>query len=135
MATMQIFGSTAVSALYRIGDDGDNEGGPGFVRHSTKQYNITAPALGTLRRIHIEKDLQRASEIGSGWFLERVVVTSPDGNYTTFPCHAWIGEPDDKSAPRVILLHAMVSPLSDCRRSFVRAYIFCTASVQSVIQR
>lgn len=100
MATMQIFGSSSASPLYRIGDDGDNDGGPGFVRDTIKQYSISSPALGTLRRIHIQKDIQRASELGSGWFLERMVVTSPDGSYTTFPCHAWIGEPDDGSGPR-----------------------------------
>jgi hypothetical protein len=107
MATMQIFGSNAVTGIYRIGDDGDNLGGPGFMRDGVKQYTITTPVLGALKRIHIKKDLQTASELGSGWFLERITVTAPDGNYTTFPCHAWIGEPDDGSGHRA-------HPSTDC---------------------
>ena len=97
MATVQLFGANAASPVYRIGDDGDNKDGSGFERGSTKTYSIRAPQLGALRRIHIKKDLHRASELGSGWFLERIVVTGPEGQEMMFPCHAWIGETDDGS--------------------------------------
>jgi hypothetical protein len=97
MATMQLFGTNASSAIFRIGDDGDNNNGPGFARDSIKHYAIMATNLGAIRRIHLKKDVHKASELGSGWFLERVVVTGPDGNTATFPCHAWIGETDDGS--------------------------------------
>jgi hypothetical protein len=97
MATVQLFGANGSSPIYRIGDDGDNDGGPGFMRGSLKTYGIHAPFLGALKRVYIQKDLHNASELGSGWFLERVKVFGPEGHETLFPCHAWVGEPDDKS--------------------------------------
>jgi hypothetical protein len=97
LATMRLYGTQWMSGLYQIGDDGDNMGGPGFARGTVKQYSIEEPNLGSLKRVHIRKDLHTASELGSGWFLERVEVTGPDGAVVTFPCHAWIGEPDDDS--------------------------------------
>ena len=95
MATLQLYGQNACSATFRIGDDGDNNDGAGFARNSIKRYAIRAPNLGAVRRVHLKKDVARASEIGSGWFLERVSVTGPEGHVTTFPCHAWVGESDD----------------------------------------
>jgi PLAT/LH2 domain len=102
MATMQLFGTNGQSSVFRIGDDNDNDNGPGFARDSVKHYAISSSSLGAIRRIHLKKDLQKSSELGSGWFLERVVVTGPDGNATTFPCHQWIGEPDDGSGARAL---------------------------------
>ena len=101
MATIQLFGTGGESQVFRIGDDNDNDDGPGFARDSVKHYAISAANLGSLRRVHLKKDKQRSSELGSGWFLERVVVTGPEGNTTTFPCHQWIGEPDDHSGAGV----------------------------------
>ena len=97
MSTMQLFGTQGTSEVFRIGDDNDNNNGPGFSRDSVKKYAISAPGLGAIRRVHLKKDVGRSSELGSGWFLERVVVTGVDSNATTFPCHKWIGEPDDGS--------------------------------------
>lgn len=67
------------------------------MRASAKTYLIHASFLGPLKRVHIQKDLHNASEIGSGWFLENVTVIGPEGHKTVFPCHAWVGEPDDQS--------------------------------------
>lgn len=97
LVKMQLYGTHASSDVYIIGDDNDNNGGPGFSRDSVKTYALQCEPLGSLRRIHLAKAEGSLTELGSGWFLERVVVMLPDGNRVTFPCHAWIGEPDDAS--------------------------------------
>lgn len=34
------------------------------------------------------------TEVGSGWFLDRVDVTGPTGDKISFPCKTWLGKSD-----------------------------------------
>ena len=67
----------------------------GFERGSVKEFTIPAPKdLGTIKRIHIEKDQGDELSRGGGWYLRQVEVDSPDGEHQIFPCNSWIGESD-----------------------------------------
>lgn len=35
------------------------------------------------------------SELGTGWYLERLDLTLPSGERLTFPCGHWIGKSDE----------------------------------------
>ncbi len=34
------------------------------------------------------------SEVGSGWYLDRIEVMGPEGTQSSFPCHNWLGKSD-----------------------------------------
>lgn len=79
-----------------IGTEG--EAGPytlmgDFYRATMQSFYIeTAKPIGQLLRVEIGHD---ASEIGSGWFLAKVVVVChTTGLVSDFPCEAWLGESD-----------------------------------------
>ena len=46
--------------------------------------------------MQIEKGSSEAStsEPGTGWFLNQITVTTPEGTLWHFPCNSWIGETD-----------------------------------------
>lgn len=79
-----------------IGTEG--EAGPytlqgDFYRATMQSFYVeTAKPIGQLLRVEIGHD---ASEIGSGWFLDKVVVEChTTGLVSEFPCEAWLGESD-----------------------------------------
>lgn len=52
----------------------------------------TSEDIGTLRQLRIGHD---ATDIGSGWFVDKVVVERLDtGEQLEFLCHRWLGESD-----------------------------------------
>lgn len=90
-AWIQLIGAEGQSDKYVIGDSSD----AGFQRGSRKQFDMPVPkGIGPLRRVFIERDASRATEVGSGWFLQQVEVRGPDGQLWLFPCHSWLGESD-----------------------------------------
>jgi hypothetical protein len=93
--TLQLFGSRYEGPVYAIGEVTQDNQETGFERNSTTLYSISCLDLGALRRIHLIKSQGGHTELGSGWFLERITVKQPDGVKITFPCHAWLGLPDD----------------------------------------
>ena len=34
------------------------------------------------------------SDLGSGWYLDRIEVMGPEGAVWSFPCHNWLGKSD-----------------------------------------
>ncbi len=47
------------------------------------------------------------SDLGSGWYLDRVEVIGPDGGVLRFPCHNWLGKSDagdHRGAPGIQML-------------------------------
>ena len=34
------------------------------------------------------------SDLGSGWYLDRIEVMGPEGAVWCFPCHNWLGKSD-----------------------------------------
>lgn len=114
-ATLQLFGARWEGSVYAIGDiTQDNSQDTGFRRDSTVLYSITSRDLGALRRIHVIKSDGGHTELGSGWFLERITVTQPDNVKVTFPCHAWIGLPDDADDSTTGALPAVALHLARC---------------------
>jgi hypothetical protein len=71
------------------------------------------------------------SEVGSGWYLDRIEVMGPEGTQSSFPCHNWLGKSDagdhrGARAPRcpaawpafMPCLQARASPSQACRGVF-----------------
>lgn len=64
-----------------------------FYRATMQSFYVeTAAPIGQLLRVEIGHD---ASAVGSGWFLDKVVVQCHStGLLSDFPCEAWLGESD-----------------------------------------
>lgn len=91
-AVITIYGESGQSQDINIGHDNDEQG---FERGSMKLYECNVESeLGPLKRVHVEQLQPSVTDTGSGWYLDRVEVTSPGGQLTVFPCHSWLGKND-----------------------------------------
>ncbi|XP_062987373.1 oxygen-regulated protein 1 [Elgaria multicarinata webbii] len=67
-----------------------------FQRDQTDVFFMTAVSLGVLNKILISHD---GTGPGSGWFLEKIVITfqeeEEDGEEVVFPCNRWLDEYQD----------------------------------------
>lgn len=91
-AVVTLYGESGGSSDYVVGNEQDENG---FERGSSKKYELSVEKdLGVLKRIHIEQCEPSVTDTGSGWFLDKIEVTGPDGQTVVFPCHSWIGKND-----------------------------------------
>lgn len=91
-AVIQLVGSEGVSDPVTIANDPDS---PGFSRGERTEVMVeVSHDLGELLRVVVKQAEQADSEIGVGWFLDSVQVTSPGGQCRTFPCSNWLGRSD-----------------------------------------
>ena len=91
-AIVTLHGESGGSSDYVVGDEQDENG---FERGSSKKYELSVEKnLGVLKRIHVEQCEPSVTDTGSGWFLDQIAVTGPDGQTVVFPCHSWIGKND-----------------------------------------
>ena len=90
-AIVTLYGESGSSSDYIVGNETDETG---FERGSSKKYELNIDDLGVLKRIHVEQCQPSVTDTGSGWFLDKIDVTAPDGQHVTFPCHSWIGKND-----------------------------------------
>ncbi|KAF1744687.1 hypothetical protein MXB_1000, partial [Myxobolus squamalis] len=58
-----------------------------FEKNEIDTFMVDSEDLGTLQKIRISNDL---SNPGPGWFLDKVTVTSDDGDFYEFPYNSWI---------------------------------------------
>jgi len=58
------------------------------------------------------------SEVGSGWYLDRIEVMGPEGTQSSFPCHNWLGKSDagDHRGARALRRPAALPAFMPCRR-------------------
>eukprot|EP00803_Ostreobium_quekettii_P005016 evm.model.scf_3110.2 EVM.evm.TU.scf_3110.2 scf_3110:7571-12670(-) len=88
--SFKLLGSWGESRLFRVADSA------GFERGTVETYAITVDGdLGSVNRVYVQRAEVGASESGSGWFLDKVVVTGPGGEGVQFPCKQWLGDSDD----------------------------------------
>ena len=91
-AIVTLYGESGGSSDYVVGNEQDENG---FERGSSKKYELSVEKdLGALKRIHVEQCEPSVTDTGSGWFLDKIEVTGPDGQAVSFPCHSWIGKND-----------------------------------------
>ena len=91
-AVITIYGESGQSRDIDIGHDQDESG---FERGSIKYYDCNIEQeLGALKRIHVEQLEPSVTDTGSGWYLDKIEVTSPSGQLTVFPCYSWLGKND-----------------------------------------
>ena len=91
-AILTLYGESGNSSDYVVGNEQDENG---FERGSNKKYELNVDRdLGSLKRIHIEQCEPSVTDTGSGWFLDKIKVTGPNGQTVMFPCHSWIGKND-----------------------------------------
>lgn len=91
-AIVTLHGESGHSSDFVIGNEQDENG---FERGSSKKYELSIESdLGPLKRIHVEQCEPSVTETGSGWFLDKVEVTGPNGQTVVFPCYSWIGKND-----------------------------------------
>ena len=91
-AIVTLYGESGGSSDYVVGNEQDENG---FERGSSKKYELSVEKdLGALKRIHVEQCEPSVTDTGSGWFLDKIEVTGPDGQAVIFPCHSWIGKND-----------------------------------------
>jgi hypothetical protein len=93
-----LFGDRANSNQIEL----DTPGYDNFERGRTDTFNIVLPQhLGNLTRIRIRHD---DSGLGSGWFLERIVITNVDtGKRWTFNAHRWLATDEADHAIDIFL--------------------------------
>lgn len=91
-AVVKLIGALGESEEFVVGDNGED---PGFERGSSRIYSLeTGRHLGDLRRVYVQQMEPSITEVGSGWFLDRVDVTGPTGDKISFPCKTWLGKSD-----------------------------------------
>ena len=91
-ALVTLYGESGQSQDIDIGNDQEDSG---FERGSIKYYEFNVEReLGVLKRIHVEQLEPSVTDTGSGWYLDKIEVTAPDGQLTVFPCHSWLGKND-----------------------------------------
>ena len=91
-AIVTLYGESGKSSDYLVGNEQDENG---FERGSRKKYELNVERdLGSLKRIHVEQCEPSVTDTGSGWFLDAIEVTGPNGAVVLFPCHSWIGKND-----------------------------------------
>ena len=89
-------GSSTTSDSFILGEESGDPNPQGFPRGSTRTYLLSIDTdLGDIQRIEVEQIQSSVSELGTGWFLERVDLTLPTGERLTFPCGHWIGKSDE----------------------------------------
>jgi hypothetical protein len=73
-----------------------------FGRATQCDFKLNAD-IGKVQRIQIGQD---ESEIGAGWWLDKVVVVDEDNHSVVFPCAAWLGVSDSGgvSGPPTVVL-------------------------------
>lgn len=91
-AIITLYGESGGSSDYIVGNEQDESG---FERGSSKKYELNMETdLGPLKRIHVEQCEPSVTDTGSGWFLDKIEVTGPNGQTVMFPCYSWIGKND-----------------------------------------
>ncbi|KAK9806298.1 hypothetical protein WJX72_009199 [[Myrmecia] bisecta] len=91
-AVIRLIGEEGQSEEYVLGNDQDAYG---FERSTTKSYSLDVGRhIGSLRRIHVHQVPPSSTELGTGWFLDRIEVTSSQGGSWRFPCNSWLGKSD-----------------------------------------
>ena len=101
-AVITIYGDSGQSQDIDIGHELDEIG---FERGSIKYYEcIVETDLGALKRVHVEQLEPSVTDTGSGWYLDKIEVTSPSGQLTVFPCHSWLGKNDAGDISGTVLL-------------------------------
>lgn len=95
-AVVKLIGSDGVSEDFVLGNENDEFG---FERGSRKTYQLEVPYdLGTLRRVHVQQLDPSASEVGTGWYLDKIEIALENGGLEnrswSFPCRSWLGKSD-----------------------------------------
>jgi len=90
-------GTNAVVHVTIYGKNGDSgvrnlEGKSLFQRGKTDEFSIEAVDLGEISKIRIGHD---GKGIGASWFLDKAVVTLPDGTQYFFLCGRWLSKDED----------------------------------------
>ncbi|PNW88593.1 hypothetical protein CHLRE_01g036200v5 [Chlamydomonas reinhardtii] len=90
-AWVQLVGTQGKSERIIVGDTEEDSLGRGTVRTVTV---TVSEDLGQLRFVNVQRLGSSISDAGTGWYLEHVVVATPERRRLVFPCHAWFGEAD-----------------------------------------
>ncbi|GLC59487.1 hypothetical protein PLESTB_001492600 [Pleodorina starrii] len=90
-AFVQLVGTHGKSERIIVGETEEGR----LARGSVRTVSINAPEdLGQVRFVNVQRLGSSISDAGTGWFLEHVVVQTPERRRLYFPCHAWFGEAD-----------------------------------------
>ncbi|GFR39752.1 hypothetical protein Agub_g236 [Astrephomene gubernaculifera] len=90
-AWVQLVGTNGKSERILVGETDEDR----LARGSVRTVSVPAPEeLGQLRFVNVQRLGSSISDAGTGWFLEHVVVETPEQQRLYFPCHAWFGEAD-----------------------------------------
>ncbi|KAG2496235.1 hypothetical protein HYH03_005833 [Edaphochlamys debaryana] len=90
-AFVTLVGANGKSERVIVGDSDENSLARGTCVTVTVNANED---LGPLRFVNVQRLGNSISDAGTGWFLEHVVVHTPDRSRLVFPCHSWFGEAD-----------------------------------------
>ncbi|KAK9827711.1 hypothetical protein WJX81_003442 [Elliptochloris bilobata] len=91
-AIIRLIGSEGQSEEYVLGNDQDEYG---FERGTRRRYALdVGRPLGALRQVFVQQVEPSMSDLGSGWYLDRIEVMGPEGALRRFPCHNWLGKSD-----------------------------------------
>ncbi|GIL80853.1 hypothetical protein Vretimale_9436 [Volvox reticuliferus] len=90
-AWLQLVGTHGKSERIIVGETEEDR----LARGSVRTVSVTAQEdLGQVRFVNVQRLGSSISDAGTGWFLEHVVVRTPERQRLYFPCHAWFGEAD-----------------------------------------
>lgn len=88
-AWVQLVGTNGKSDRIIVGESEEES----LARGTRRTVTIsTSEDLGHLRFVNVQRLTSSITDAGTGWFLESVVVNTPEQQQVVFPCNAWFGE-------------------------------------------
>ena len=117
-------GQTRETELLVEGAEGYEE--PELVTGSTVEFTLDlAQDVGDIKWVTVRRDEPRSMDTDTGWYLDTLELTGPDGATLNFPCQAWFGEsqcggfdgPNERSLPPCAVptfteYHSVLEPLT-----------------------
>ena len=85
--SIEIFGCNGSSGIHKLENAKDN-----FERNKRDEFQISCVDLGKISRIRIAHD---GSGWGSGWFLDKIIIHSGDGDNLFFHHGRWLATDED----------------------------------------